>query len=182
MLGDVQYHMHFLPTLFGMVLLYPICLIAIEKPWIGVIVLLALFAKREADIWLWAHIDVTLVTDYLIRFVKILTYMGYGFVAAAALGIYKRMDSATGITPYFNVIFFVGVILYLLKLVYSFRVIEYGNWQFGYAPGFWADFLMPIVLFFLCMSSNRINSFTWLSRFAPYISLQTLRRPDRSCP
>lgn len=168
MLGDVQYHMHFLPTLFGMVLLYPICLIAIEKPWIGVIVLLALFAKREVDIWLWAHIDVTPVTDYLIRFVKILTYMGYGFVAATALGIYKRMDRATGITPYFYVILFVGVILYLLKLVYSFRVIEYGNWQFGYAPGFWADFLMPIVLFFLCMSSNMINNFTWLSRFAPY--------------
>ena len=168
MLGDVQYHMHFLPTLFGMMLLYPVCLIAIEKPWIGGVVLLALFAKREADIWLWSHIDVTPVTDYLIRFVKILTYMGYGFVAAAALGIYKKIGRAGGIAPYFNVILFVGVILYLLKLVYSFRVIEYGNWQFGYAPGFWADFLMPIVLFFLCMSSKRINNFTWLSRLAPY--------------
>lgn len=167
-LGDVQYHMHFLPTLFGLVLLYPVCMIAIEKPWVGVLVLLGLFAKREIDIWLWGHAGVIPMVDYMIRFVKIMTYLGYGFVAAAALGIYKRIGGSGGIAPYFHAILFAGVILYLLKLVYSFRVIEYGNWQFSYAPGFWADFLMPIVLFFLCMSSQRINQFTWLSRLAPY--------------
>jgi surface polysaccharide O-acyltransferase-like enzyme len=167
-LGDVQYHMHFLPTLFGLILLYPLCLIAIEKPWIGLLVLLALFAKREVDIWLWAHADSIPMTDYLIRFVKIVTYLGYGFVAASGLGLYKRYGPAGGLSEYFNMILFVGVVLYFLKLVYSFRVIEYGNWQFNYTPGFWADFLMPVVLFFLFMSSRRINRFTWLSRLAPY--------------
>ena len=167
-LGDVHYHMHFLPTLFGLVLLYPVCLIAIEKPWIGLLVLLGLFAKREVDIWLWSHASSIPVADYLIRFVKIVTYLGYGLVAAAALGIYKKIGRDGGLVPYFKAILFTGAVLYLLKLVYSFRVIEYGNWQFGYAPGFWADFLMPVVLFFLCMSSRRINRFTVLSRLAPY--------------
>ncbi len=167
-LGDVQYHMHFLPTLFGLILLYPICLIAIKSPWVGMVVLVGLFAKREIDIWLWAHTDVIPAADYIIRFIKILTYLGYGFVAAAALGIYKRIGNTKTLPRYFNAILFIGVILYQLKLAYSFRVIEYGNWQFGYSPGFWADFLMPIVLFFLCMSNHRINQFIWLSRMAPY--------------
>lgn len=167
-LGDVQYHMHFLPTLFGLVLLYPVCQIAIRNPWIGVLVLLALFVKREVDIWLWSHTAIIPAADYFIRGVKILTYLGYGFVAAAALGIYKNINRTGGLTQYSNVILFVGAVLYLMKLVYSFRVIEYGNWQFGYAPGFWADFLMPVVLFFLFMSSQRIGRFVWLSRMAPY--------------
>lgn len=168
LLGDVQYHMHFLPTLFGLVLLYPICLIAIDKPWLGLLVLLCLFAKRDIDIWLWAHVGNIPITDYMVRFVKIITYLGYGFVAAAAVGIYKKTGHIGGLAQYFNVIVFVGVVLYLMKIIYSFRVIEHGDWQFGYAPGFWADFMMPIVLFFLCMSSERINRLGWLSRLAPY--------------
>lgn len=168
LLGDVQYHMHFLPTLFCLVLLYPIYWIAVEKPWIGVLVLLCLFTKREVDIWLWAHSDVVPGIDYLIRFVKIITYVGYGFVAAAGLGIYKNINVRNGLAPYFNMILFTGIILYLLKLIYSMRVIQSGNWQFNYAPGFWADFLMPVVLFFLFMSSQRLSGFYWLSRLAPY--------------
>ena len=167
-LGDVQYHMHFLPTLFGLVLLSPVCLIAVEKPWIGLIILLCLFTKREVDIWLWSHATAIPASDYLIRFVKIVTYLGYGFVAAAACGIYKKTNGLGGLYKYFQFILFVGVVFYLLKLVYSFRVIENGNWQFNYAPGYWADFLMPVVLFFLFMSSRRVNRFQVLSRLAPY--------------
>lgn len=167
-LGDVQYHMHFLPTLFGMVLLYPVCLIAIEKPWTGLVVLICLFTKREVDIWLWSHAKIIPAHDYVIRLVKILTYMGYGFVAASAYGVYKKVGGIRNVSQYFNSILFVGGVLYLLKLVYSFRVVEYGNWQFGYAPGYWADFLMPVVLFFLFMSSQYISRFSWLSRLAPY--------------
>jgi len=167
-LGDVQYHMHFLPTLFGLILFYPVCRIAIEKPWIGALVFLCLFVKHEVDIWLWAHSNIIPATDYLVRFVKILTYLGYGFVAAAGLGIYKHIGTKGGLYPYLNMILFTGVFLYMLKLVYSFRVIQFGNWQYNYAPGFWADFLMPVILFFLFMSSQQINRFSWLSRLAPY--------------
>jgi membrane-bound acyltransferase YfiQ involved in biofilm formation len=160
--------MHFLPTLFGMVLLYPICLIAIEKPWVGGVVLLCLFTKREADIWLWSHTDIIPASEYFIRLVKIATYIGYGFVAAAAVGIYQKINHKDDLYQYFNFILFIAVILYLLKLVYSLRVIEYGNWQFNYAPGYWADFLMPIILFFLFMSNKAINQFTLISQLAPY--------------
>ena len=168
LLGDVQYHMHFLPTLFGLLIFYPVCLSAIEKPWIGIIVILCLFAKREVDIWLWAHAADIPAQEYLVRVIKILTYIGYGYVAAAAFGIYKRMDNGIGTFEYFKSILFVGIILYSLKLVYSFRVIEHGNWQFNYVPGYWADFLMPVVLFFVFMSSRTIAKYDWLSHAAPY--------------
>lgn len=168
LLGDVQYHMHFLPTLFGLLIFFPVCMVAIERPWIGVIVLLCLFAKREVDIWVWAHAADLPAQDYLVRVVKIMTYLGYGYVAAAAFGIYKNMGHDRGISEYFKFILFVGLMLYSLKLVYSFRVIEYGNWQFNFGPGYWADFLMPVVLFFLFMSSCTIAKYDWLSRAAPY--------------
>ena len=38
MLGSVQYHMHFLPTLFGLVLMYPLYRIAVDRPMIGLVV------------------------------------------------------------------------------------------------------------------------------------------------
>ncbi len=166
-LGDVQYHMHFLPTLFAMILLFPICLIAIDTPWIGLVVLICLFAKREADVWLWAHKDIIPAFDYVIRLVKVVTYMGYGFVAAAAYGMFKSI-SRNQLLPYFYVLLFTGVLLYLLKLVYSFRVIENGDWQYNYAPGFWADFLMPCILFLLFMAAPKINNHSRLSTLAPY--------------
>jgi len=166
-LGDVQYHMHFLPTLFAMVLLFPICLIAIDAPWIGIVVLVCLFAKREADVWMWAHKDVIPAFDYVIRLVKVVTYMGYGFAAASAYGLYKTVGRA-GLFRYFGPILFVGGLLYLVKVIYSFRVIEHGNWQYNYDPAYWADFLMPCILFFLFMAAAKADHFVRLSRFAPY--------------
>ncbi|KAB7614734.1 acyltransferase [Amylibacter sp. SFDW26] len=166
-LGDVQYHMHFLPTLFAMILLFPICLIAVDAPWVGIIVLMCLFAKREADVWLWAHKDVVPAFDYIVRLVKVVTYMGYGFIAASAYGLYKTIGRH-GLFRYFGAMLFVGSLLYIIKLVYSFRVIEFSNWQYNYEPAFWADFLMPCILFFSFMASAKIEYFTKLSQLAPY--------------
>ncbi len=166
-LGDVQYHMHFLPTLFMMILLFPICLLAIDAPWIGGVVLVCLFAKREADVWLWMHRDIIPAFDYVIRLVKVVTYMGYGFIAASAFGLYKT-TGRHGLFKYFGAMLFVGILLYLVKLIYSFRVIEYGNWQYNYSPAYWADFLMPCILFFLFMMASKIDYYIKLSQLAPY--------------
>lgn len=167
-LGDVQYHMHFLPTLFALVLLFPVCLIAVKAPWTGLIILICLFVKREADIWLWAHADHIPAHEYFVRFVKVLTYLGYGYVGAAAYGIYKRSDGLRTIAPYFKVILLTAVLLYVLKFVYSLRVIETGDWQFNYTPGFWTDFLMPVLLFALFMAWPRMNKLHLISKLAPY--------------
>lgn len=167
-LGDVQYHMHFLPTLFGLILFYPLCLCAIKYPWLGVVVLMCLFTKRECDLWLWAHKDIVLAFEYVLRLVKVLTYVGYACVAASAYGLYRKHQNWLGLNEVLPFILLVGGFLYLLKIIYSLRVIEFANWQYNYAPAFWADFLMPVVLFFLFMSSRRVNKWRWLSSAAPY--------------
>ena len=53
-LGDVSYHMHFLPTLFPLVFFYPLYRLAIRFPAMGLGILLCLALKREVDVWLWS--------------------------------------------------------------------------------------------------------------------------------
>lgn len=167
-LGDVIFHMHFLPTLFGLVLMAPLYVHAARHPWTGLIVVLCLFAKREADLWLWSHYAQIPAADYVLRAVKILTYAGYGIAAGALYGLWRdgRVRAATeGALP---LLLFAGGMLFSVKLVYSAKVITAGNWQWNYTPGFWADFLMPVVLFALAMAAANRHWPPVISRLAPY--------------
>ena len=167
-LGTVQYHMHFLPTLFGLVLLYPLYPIAVHKPSLGFIVLACLFAKREVDLWIWAQFSEHDWFGYLLRFVKLLTYAGYGFVAASFYGLYKNGLQQRDRGVLFWAASFLAVLMFSIKLVYSHKVILTANWQYNYDPAYWADFLMPAVLFllFMCAAPSRFPP--RLSRIAPF--------------
>ncbi|MEM7241151.1 MAG: acyltransferase [Pseudomonadota bacterium] len=167
-LGSVQYHMHFLPTLFGLVLLYPLYQIAVNRPWLGLVVLMCLFTKREIDLWIWAQFADFEWFGYLLRSVKILTYAGYGIVAASFYGLYRNGMDAELRKAFLLSAAFLAVLMFSIKLVYSHKVILTANWQYNYDPAFWADFLMPICLFllFMCASPSRFPPI--LSKLAPY--------------
>jgi len=167
-LGTVQYHMHFLPTLFGLVLLFPLYRCAIDRPWFGCIVLVCLFVKRETDLWLWAELSSYPWFDYLLRLVKIMTYAGYGIVATSFYGLYKRGIDANLRVSVLPVTIFVACLLFMIKLVYSHKVILSANWQYNYDPAFWADFLMPVFLFLIFMFSATGRFPLILSKLAPY--------------
>ena len=167
-LGSVQYHMHFLPTLFGLVLFYPLYKIAIRQPAFGLIVLLCLFCKRQMDVWIWLQFQDQAILPYLIRGVKLLSYAGYGIVAASFYGLVKR-DLEPGVKRDLMYLFaLVALLLFGIKLVYTHKVILTGHWNYNYDPAYWADFLFPVVLFGLFFS---LSSRQWpavLSRWAPY--------------
>lgn len=167
-LGDVQYHMHFLPTLFGLVLMYPLYRVAVDNPAFGFVVLLCLFTKRELDVWIWSALREMEGFEYLIRTVKLATYSGYGIVAASCYGLYKRglADAQNRQLAIFTL--FVGCLLFSIKLVYSHKVILSGRWEYNFTPAFWADFLMPVILFVGFMALRNRNWPQIISRLAPY--------------
>lgn len=151
LLGDVKYHMHFLPTLFGLLLFYPLFRLAVKYPILGIAVLLCLLARQHLDDFLYGRFWGTDALGYLVRIVKVTTYVGYGLVAGAAVGLWQR-HRASRLAEWSALIVFSGVILFAFKLIATLMAAETGEWSFGYAPGYWADFLMPVVLFLGCMS------------------------------
>lgn len=167
-LGNVQYHMHFLPTLFALVLMFPLYRIAVDKPLFGFVILMCLFAKREVDIWLWQALNDMMGFEYLVRFVKVVTYAGYGIVAAGFYGMVKRGLPDVAWRDFGWLALFIGILMFSIKLVYSHKVIVTGHWQYNYDPAYWADFLMPVILFAVCLSFASADWPKWISRLAPY--------------
>ena len=166
LLGSVKYHMHFLPTLFGLVLAYPLYRMAVRHPALGGLVLVGLVAKHELDGTVFSTFWGTDALPWLVRGVKIVTYAGYGMVAGAALGIWKRQ--AGQLSQWLPVIGYVAALLVLFKVIAAVMTVQTGAWPFGYLPGYWADFLMPVMLFAaaMCLANRRWPD--WIARVAPY--------------
>jgi surface polysaccharide O-acyltransferase-like enzyme len=121
-----------------------------------------------ADQFLWSSLSKEPYFQYLLRFVKIITYAGYGIVAASFYGVLKRgFDKTTG-KQIAMVAIFVGSLLFVIKLIQSYKVILAGKWIYDFAPGYWADFLMPAVLVLVIMSLKHLNWPTVFSKIAPY--------------
>lgn len=167
LLGDVKYHMHFIPTLFGLILFYPFFRIGVRYPWIGLSILAFLLVKRDLDAFLYPTFWGDDLLPWAVRGVKIFTYVGYGMVAASFLGIWRSV-SATERERFVGVVLLLGAMLFLLKLVATWKTVETGRWPFDYTAGYWADFLMPVVLFAIAMCLGHKRWPRILSTLAPY--------------
>lgn len=167
LLGRVKYHMHFLPTLFGLVLLYPLFRLAVRYPALGAAVLIGLIVRRELDGFVYATFWGSEALPYLVRAIKITTYAGYGMVAGAALGLWQRLEGPAR-QQWCAPVLYLGGLLFALKLVATWKTVESGAWPFDYTPGYWADFLMPVVLFATALSLGHRHWPEILARLAPY--------------
>lgn len=167
LLGSSKYHMHFLPTLFGVVLLYPLFRVAIRYPAIGFGVIFCLIAKREMDSFLFAELWAESALPYAVRAVKIVTYVGYGLVAASCLGIWSRSRSDQ-LEQFLPLMVLGGFLLFSFKIIGTWYTVKSGAWQPNYLPGYWADFLMPTLLFVGVMATSNKRWPPVLSRLAPY--------------
>ncbi|MEM7440274.1 MAG: acyltransferase [Pseudomonadota bacterium] len=167
LLGDVKYHMHFIPTLFGVLLFFPLYVKAMKFPILGVGVLVGLIIKAELDAFIYPNLWGTDVLPYAVRGAKILTYVGYGMVAGAALGLLKRTGAKT-LEQWFAPLLYLGGMLFIIKLIGSYKTIISGSYPFDYTAGYWADFLMPVLLFLCCMSLSMRDWPKILTTLAPY--------------
>lgn len=167
LLGDVKYHMHFIPTLFGLVLMYPAYQSARKQPVWGFLILAFLFLKSalEGEIYplLWGGDAL----PYVMRAVKILTYAGYGFLAGAVLGLWER-SSAQVRAEWFAPLALLAAALFAVKLLATVQVVMQGRWDLTDPAAYWADYMMPAVLLLLCLSRADRSWPCWSSRLARY--------------
>ena len=167
LLGDIKYHMHFLPTLFGLVLFYPLFRIAHKYPIAGLMILPLLLIKWEMDRQIWSLFWGTEILPYVVRAVKITTYVGFGMAAAALVAIWQKTDAARRQKWLAPVLFF-ALLMFVFKAIASYRTITEGRWLYDYAPSYWADFLMPVILFYVCMSLSDRNWPMFLSKLGAF--------------
>jgi surface polysaccharide O-acyltransferase-like enzyme len=166
-LGSVKYHMHFIPTLFGLVLMFPLFVVAKRYPVLGLLVFVCLLIKRDLDGFLFSHFWGSEALPYLVRGVKIATYAGYGIMAGAFLGLWEKTTGEWR-EQFVPLLLFFGALLFSIKLVATWKTVETGAWPFDYAGGYYADFLMPVILFALAMALGHKKWPPILTRLAPY--------------
>jgi surface polysaccharide O-acyltransferase-like enzyme len=166
-LGSVKYHMHFIPTLFGLVLMFPLFVVAKRFPVLGLLVFVCLLIKRDLDGFVFSHFWGSEALPYLVRAVKIVTYAGYGIMAGAFLGVWEKTTGEWR-EKFVPLLLFFGGLLFSLKLVATWKTVETGAWPFDYAGGYYADFLMPVILFALAMALGHKKWPPVLTRLAPY--------------
>ena len=167
LLGDIKYHMHFLPTLFGLLLFYPLFLRAYDKPILGIAVIPLLLIKWELDRQIWSTFWDTEILPFVVRAVKLMTYVGFGMAAAALVALYQRTTPST-LRLYLPHVLFIAVLLSFFKAFASYETLIGAKWQFSYAPAYWADFIMPIILFFACMALSDRSWPNLLSKVGGY--------------
>jgi len=168
LLGDVKYHMHFLPTLFALLLMFPLFRLAVDHPWLGLVVVACLLVKREADVFLWSNAQGIIGFDYVIRAVKVVTYGGYGILAGAFLGIWRQMPDAKTANRWLLLVIYLAGLLFAIKLIYTWRVAVRADWQYNFTPAYWADFLFPALLFVGAMMASHRHWPAVISRLAPF--------------
>jgi surface polysaccharide O-acyltransferase-like enzyme len=162
-LGKSQYHMHFLPTLFALFLFYPIMRLATRYPILGLTVFLTLGVMNNTQGFIWTLDLDPVFRDYIIRALKVLGYVGYGFVAFAIYGLWNdgiprgesRLIRRGG--------FFFAATAYVATLPFYGDAINTGGWGVRTGWVFYGHFLMPIFIFFFFIGGQFLQ---WSPRWS----------------
>lgn len=147
LLGSAQYHLHFLPTMFFLVLLYPAMRAAIRYPALILVALPMIYTMNWIHVWLWGHIADPDTRDYLVRAVKILGYTSYGIAAFALYGIWERGLSREDCRSLFWFLLTLALLAYLAKVAYVAESVLAGKWLVNQGASFFAHLLLPIIIF-----------------------------------
>jgi surface polysaccharide O-acyltransferase-like enzyme len=163
LVGNAQYHLHFMPTLFCLVLLSPLMAGARRFPLLGLTIVGSLFCMETIQTWLWETLGDTHTRYYIDQAVKNLCFAGYGLAAFAIHGLWKRQLSADESRTLWRSVFLCTVIAYVGTLVYIGDLIKTGEWVARRGASFYAHYLMP-VLVFACFFAAQHRTFS--PRFA----------------
>ncbi|WP_163850807.1 acyltransferase [Pseudooceanicola aestuarii] len=154
LLGKVQYHMHFLPTLFALFLFYPLMRGATRYPVLGIALFLTLGIMNNTQAFVWGlGLDPGL-RDYILRALKIFGYVGYGFAAFALYGLWKdgiprgesRLLRRGG--------FYFAALAYVATVPFFAVAWKSGDWGIREGWDFYGHFLMPICIFLIFLGGQ----------------------------
>lgn len=168
LLGSAQYHLHYLPTMFFLVLLYPAIQAAIRYPVVGLSIIGTLQVMDYVQGWLWGHVADPLYRDYLVRMVKIICYSGYGIAGFAVFGIWKRKLSFDESKHFLWLSLLLLAVAYMAKLVYAADAVAAAQWPVRTGAGFYAHFLSPVLILTAFLGSQHQIWSPLYTRIAKY--------------
>jgi len=167
-LGWSNYHMHFLPTLFVLVLFYPIYRLALKAPVIALAIIPLIYLNSMFGGFIWRTFDDIMVIESWMRVAKLLTYTGYGFVAYALYGVWMSgLDRKTS-NSLFGFALLAIVIGFLIKMVHAQEVIQTGNFGIRRGAVYMGHFLFPCFMIMAFMASHHFRWPEKLSRWSKY--------------
>lgn len=157
LLGKSQYHMHFIPTIFLIFLFHPICKLALKMPMLGLLVIPFLIFNINMSAWLWANISDKSTLEYLVRIIKILSYVGYGFAAYSILGLWQNKPDKELSKRIFGFGIFVISLLFIVKLTHASQSIEVGSYVHKTGLIYYAHGLLPMCLLLIFFGTQHFN-------------------------
>jgi len=167
-LGSAEYHLHFLPSLFLIVLLYPCMRAAARYPLLGLLIVPLLGGMDYVQSYLWGHVTDPDLRDYLVRAVKVLGYVGYGMAAFALYSLWRDGLPRGEARLIRNTSLFVLVCLVIAGVPYYSDAIAAGKWPVLTSFSLYAHLLMPIAVFSVFMGSQYASWSPLWSRLARY--------------
>jgi len=142
-LGNSNFHMHFLPTLFLLLLFHRLYKLAIWYPLLGLVVVPMLYLNFTINGWIWSTVEEPLLREYIVRFVKILTYSGYGFFAYSLYGFWQRGIQPESAKKLFGLSLLCVSIGFLIKLIYAQKVGVAGEFIVRTDMIYYGHYLLP---------------------------------------
>lgn len=153
-LGNSQYHMHFLPTLFALFLFFPLMRIATRYPVIGLTLFVTLGVMNNTQGFIWGLGLEAEIRDYIIRAIKILGYVGYGFAAFAIYGLWKDGIPRGESRLIRRGALYFALLAYVATLPVHITSMQTGAWGMRSGWDFYGHFLMPVFMFFLFLGGQ----------------------------
>ncbi|MEY4511365.1 MAG: hypothetical protein RLZZ450_3487 [Pseudomonadota bacterium] len=163
LLGSAQYHLHFIPTLFGIVLMYPLFQSAVRYPMFGATLVGSLYLLSSGEGWLWGNVKDPLTRDYLVRVLKIFCYSGYAMAAFALFGAWKRGLSREEARLFLGGTLLLLVLGFIATVPYGMELALRGKWVVRPGAAYYGHALMPVIVFSTFLGAQYAN---WSPRFS----------------
>jgi len=168
LLGSSMYHMHFLPTLFLLLLFHRVFKLAIDYPLLGLIVVPMTYLNDSFGEFAWRVISDPILREYCMRLAKVVTYTGYGFFAYALYGFLKRDTGNVKKQTIFGLSLFLLFIGILIKAIYAYEVVEVGEFIVRREFIYYGHFLFPCLLLIAFYASQYLRWPVGLSNWSKY--------------
>ncbi|WP_224249644.1 acyltransferase [Hyalangium gracile] len=166
--GSAQYHLHFLPTLFILILAYPCMRMARRYPILGLLLIPLLYLMDFVQRWMWGAITDPFMRVMALQGVKDLGYLGYGMQAFSLYAWWKRGADREESRDLLRLLLLLVGLAFLTTLVYAFSVAKAGSWVDRNGGAFYANRLMPVLVFGAFMAASHLNWSPLFSRLSPY--------------
>lgn len=166
--GTAQYHLHFMPTLFFVILFFPCMTMARRFPQLGLLLIPFLVCMDYLQRWSWGYF--TTLPDRLaaMQVIKNLGYLGYGMAAFSLYAFWQRgFTREEGRELLRLVVLLIGV-AFVTTWAYWISVASKPGWVDRAPATLLAHLVMPALVFAAFMAAQHAHWPAFFSKLSAY--------------